>query len=77
MREKLLKYDKWKNYARLQLQAEHGSGFTKKLVFAFRTFILRQFILLTEGKLTDLQVVPVHHCDNRTSSATPPTGAPW
>ena len=31
----------------------------------------------TDGKLTALQVVPVHHCDIRTSPATPPTGAPW
>ena len=32
---------------------------------------------LTEGKLTVSQVVPVHHCDIRTSPVTPPTGAPW
>ena len=31
----------------------------------------------TDGKLTDLQVVPVHHCDIHTSPAMPPTGAPW
>ena len=31
---------------------------------------------LTEGKFTVLHVVPVHHCDMRTSPVTPPTGAP-
>ena len=42
----------------------------------FRHHTLENY-LLTEGKLRDLHVVPVHHCDNRTSPATPPTGAPW
>ena len=32
---------------------------------------------LTEGKFTVLHVVPVHHCDMRTSPVTPPTGAHW
>ena len=32
---------------------------------------------LTVGNLTVAQVVPVHHCDMRTSPVTPPTGAPW
>ena len=31
---------------------------------------------LTEGKFTVLHVVPVHHCDMRSSPVTPPTGAP-
>ena len=31
---------------------------------------------LTDGKFTVLHVVPVHHCDMRTSPVTPPTGAP-
>ena len=32
--------------------------------------------LLTDGKFTVTQVVPVHHCDIRFSPASPPTGAP-
>ena len=31
---------------------------------------------LTDGKFTVLHVVPVHHCDMRSSPVTPPTGAP-
>ena len=31
---------------------------------------------LTVGKFTALHVVPVHHCDMRSSPVTPPTGAP-
>ena len=32
--------------------------------------------LLTEGKFTVTQVVPVHHYDTRSSPVSPPTGAP-
>ena len=37
----------------------------------------QQQMSLTGGKCMVSQVVPVHHCDIRTSPPIPPTGAPW